>query len=69
MGVDAARRDEAAGGVDLARAAGRPLAELHDAAAGDADVGVEGVAGGGHAGIAHHEVEAGRCSFVVGKCC
>ena len=37
--------------------AGQPGAELHDAAAADADVGVEGVAGGGDAGVADDEIK------------
>ena len=66
MRIDAARRDDAAGGVDLARAGRQALAELHDAAAGDADVGIEGVARGGDAGVAHHQVESAHLQVLAG---
>ena len=58
MRVDAAGRDDAAGGIDLARRrAARPAPELRDAAAADADVAVEGVAGGGDTGVADDQVK------------
>ena len=50
--VDAAGRDDAAGGVDLARRGGQALRQRDDAPAGDADVAVEGVARGGNAACA-----------------
>ena len=59
MRVDAAGRDHAALRVDLAHAAAQAGAQLHDAAGADADVGVEGVAGGGDAGVAYQQVEGG----------
>ena len=45
--------------VELDRAGHRP-AQLHDAAAGNTDVGVEAVAGGGDAGVAKDQIEGGR---------
>ncbi|MCY1534600.1 hypothetical protein D9M68_699780 [compost metagenome] len=57
VGIDATWRHVAAGGVDLLSAGRQAEAQLHDAAAGDADVRIEGVAGGGNAGVAHHEIE------------
>jgi hypothetical protein len=59
--IDTARRHDPAGGVDLALAGRQSLAELHDASADDADVGIEGIARGGHAGVAHHQVEIAHC--------
>lgn len=64
MRIHAAGGDDAAGDIDLARPAGEVAAELHDAAAGNADVRVEGVAGRRHAGVAQHEVEGGGVHFV-----
>jgi hypothetical protein len=57
MGVHAARRDDAAGGVDLASTAGQALAELDDPAAGNADVGSESVGRRRNAGVAHDQIE------------
>ena len=47
-----------AAGVDLALAGRQALAERHDAAAGDADVALHHVAGGGHGAVADDGVEA-----------
>jgi hypothetical protein len=55
--VHATGRHHAACGVDLLRGAIQARAQLHDAAALDADVAVEGVAGGGDTGIADDEVK------------
>ena len=58
MGIDAAGRHDAAGSVDLASTARQAEPKLRDTAADDTDVGHEDVARGGHAGIAHHQIEA-----------
>ena len=57
VGVDAARQDVAAGGIDFARAALQPLAESGDASAAHANVAMLQIAGGHDGGVAHHQVE------------
>ncbi len=60
MAVDAARRDVAAGGIDLLRGGAEAFAERDDAAIADADVGRLRIGRSHRPRIADHEVE--RCA-------
>ena len=60
MGVDTAGGDDPSRRIDLARGSRQALRERDDAAARDADIGVEGVGGGGDARVAHDEIEGGH---------
>ncbi|MNL28110.1 hypothetical protein D3C87_1497410 [compost metagenome] len=63
MAVDAAGQHPAARGVDVAHAGPQIRRNLHDHAAGDADVGVEAAVRIGNAAVADREVEG----FVWGR--
>jgi hypothetical protein len=60
MGIDAPGRDHPAGDVDLLPSGRQTLAEHGNAAAHDADVGIEAVTGGRNTRTAQHQIEAGR---------
>jgi hypothetical protein len=60
VAVDAARQDQPAGRVDVARALLQPAAEGHDDPVADADVGLELVGRRDDAAVADDEVEGGH---------